>query len=456
MTKICLFVLACGAYSFNAPAKTTATQPNILWITCEDISPDLPVYGDTLAHAPNLNKLAAQGCTFTRAFATSPVCSASRSAIITGIYATTIGTHQHRSMVDLPAGVRTFPAYLRDAGYYCTNNFKTDYNFEVPADAWDANGRHAHWKNRPDPQQPFFAVFNFIETHEAKFHLNEEKFATATDQVSEANRTNPQAVKLPPYIPDTPITRRDWARYYDMIAQMDTKAGELLAELDAAGLSTNTLVVYFSDHGRGLPRGKRWLYDSGIQVPLIVRWPGHIAPASRNGELVSLLDMAPTMLAAADITPPDAMQGRVIFGDEKETEPKQLFQTRDRMDETHDMIRSVRDNRFKYIKNFHPEKPYDQIIEYVERNPTMKELRRLHQDGTLTGSATLFFQPSKPAEELYDTKTDPHEIKNLAADPAHSEKLNQMRQALATWQKETKDRGHEPEKKRRKRTGKAI
>ncbi len=239
-----------------------------------------------------------------------------------------------------------------------------------------------------------------------------------------------------------------------MISDMDTQAGKLLDELDDAGLSTNTLVIFFSDHGRGLPRGKRWLYDSGIQVPLIIRWPGHIVPGSRNEELVSLLDMAPTMLKLADISPPVAMQGRVMLGKEKEKEPQFLFQTRDRMDEVHDMSRSVRDARFKYIKNFYPEKPYSQVIEYAERTPTMKELRRLHEDSTLTGSATLFFQPRKPAEELYDTKADPFEINNLAGDPEHIKPLEIMRQALETWQQKTGDKGFMPESTTQKPAGK--
>jgi len=442
-----------------ATSSVATARPNILWVTTEDMSPDLHCFGNAAVKSPHLDALAAQGQKFSRAFSSAPVCSASRSSIITGMYATTLGTQNHRSHVDLPEGIRCFTAYLREAGYYCTNNSKTDYNFNVPADAWDENSKTAHWRNRPRPDQPFFSVFNFLTTHESKFQINEKAFARVTSDLRPQDRATTEAVKLPPYIPDTAITRHDWARYYDMIAEMDIQAGRLLDELEKDGLATNTIVMFYSDHGVGLPRGKRWLYDSGTRVPLIVRWPGHIKPGSESGELVSLLDLAPTVLSLAGLPSPATLQGRTFMGPEKQPEPQYLFQTRDRMDETYDAMRSVRGRQFRYIKNFYPEKPYDLVVKYAEKTPTLQELRRLHGEGKLVWPQTWFFQKRKPAEELYDTKADPWEIRNLAADPAYASQLGSMRRALELWELTTNDKGlhpdqnsfHQPEKQKKRK-----
>jgi uncharacterized sulfatase len=450
MIKRNLALMAAATYfcmASYAIGQTTATRPNILWITVEDMSPDLPMYGDDTAHTPRLEKLAAEGRTYTRAFAPSPVCSTSRSSIITGMYNTTIGAHHHRSSVELPDKVHCFTEHLRAAGYYCTNNVKTDYNFPMPENAWDESSKRAHWRNRSDPSQPFFSVFNFTTTHESKFMLDDDKFEEVIKDVPADRRVTTETVKLPPYIPDTPVTRADWARMYNTISQMDIEVGAILDELAADGYATNTIVMYYSDHGRGLPRGKRWLYDSGLQVPLIVRWPGHVEAGTKDEPLVSLLDMAPTVLSLAGVEVPDVMQGRIFMGDQKQSAPECLFFTRDRMDETHDMSRAVRDDRYKYIKNFYPERPYDQPINYLERNPTMQEMRRLDKAGKLSGPQALYFQGKKPAEEFYDTQADPHEINNLADDPQHAERLKKMRIALEQWQKTTGDKGLEPEPK---------
>ncbi len=438
--------LCLSAALVTSTTAAAAAQPNILWITCEDMSPDLPVYGDHTAHTPNLERFAYSGMRYERAFATSPVCSPSRSTIITGVYATTLGTHQHRSKVELPAGIKTFPALLREAGYYCTNNVKTDYNFPVPDGMWDENSKAAHWRNRPNPEQPFFSVFNLTTTHESKMHLPDDKFEEVVKDVKPEHRVDPAKVPLPPYIPDTPVVRKDWARYYDTISQMDFEFGQILNQLVQDGLTTNTVVCFFSDHGRGMPRGKRWLYDSGLRVPLIIRWPGVTDPdKARNLEMVSLIDMAPTVLAIAGVPAPPYMSGRIIVGPQAEVDPGQIFATRDRMDEVHDMSRAVRGKRHLYIRNFYPERPYSTPIQYMDKNPTMKEWRRLNAEGKLTGPQALFFQPAKPAEELYDVMADPHQIHNLADDPAQAKKLKEMREMLDRWQKTTKDRGFEPE-----------
>lgn len=425
-------------------AGTTPSRPNILWITCEDMSPDLGCYGNAESGTPHLDRLASQGTRFSNVYTVAPVCAPSRSALITGCYPTQIGTLHMRSKAVPPPEVKCFTEYLRAAGYYCTNNAKTDYNFASPRTAWDRSGRNAHWRNRP-PGTPFFAVFNLTITHESKFHIGDAEFARLTEALPPERRHRPEDVTLPPYYPDTPVVRRDWARYLDMISVMDLQAGEILAQLEEDGLTSSTIVFFFSDHGRGLPRGKRWVYDSGIWTPLLVRWPGTLSPGSVNEELVSFIDFAPTVLSLAGVPVPAHMRGRIFLGKEKGPEPEFVFAARDRMDTTLDTIRAVRDRRWKYIRNFAPEKPYAQVIAYGEKTPTMQELRRLHADGQLSGAQTLFFRPSKPVEELYDTLADPHEVRDLASLPEHAGRLARMRQALADWQRETGDLGLIPE-----------
>ncbi len=457
--KVVLFVLAVLS-AFAAPLcahAQGAVRPNILWISAEDLSPDLGCYGDVYARTPHLDKLAREGARFTNAFAVSPVCAPSRSSIITGMYPTSIGTHHMRSQGVPPPQVKCFPEYLRAAGYYCTNNAKTDYNFPAPVTAWDENSGRAHWRNRADKSQPFFAVFNLMVTHESQIRADEETYQKNTAALTDAERHDPTKATLPPYYPDTPLVRRDWARYHDNITAMDKQAAALLRQLEEDGLAENTVVVFWGDHGRGLPRAKRWVYDSGLRVPLLVRWPGKIRPGTVSENLVSLFDLAPTVLSVAGVKPPAYMQARAFLGAHAATAPRDyVFAHRDRMDETYDRIRAVRDTRFKYIRNFEPGKPYAQFIGYGELMPTLSEMRRLHKEEAalmgqgklpdlLTPAQRLFFKPEKPAEELYDTVADPHEINNLAGDPKHASTLTKMRHALVDWQKETNDLGAVPE-----------
>ncbi len=339
--------------------------PNILWVTCEDTSPDLGCYGDAYAVTPNLDKLAAQGARYTHCFTHAPVCAPSRSGIITGMYPTTIGTHHMRCHGVPQPFVRCFTEYLRAAGYYCTNNSKTDYNFPPPITAWDECSKEAHWRNRPDKGQPFFAVFNIGSTHESQCWPIDGKLDH-----------DPAKAVLPPYYPDTPVVRRNWARYYDQVTKMDAQVARILKELEDDGLAENTVVFFYGDHGRGLTRAKRWVYDSGIRVPLLIRWPGVIKPATVTDRLVAFVDFGPTVLSIAGIKPPEHMQGRPFLG-EHDTPPRDyVFAHRDRMDETYDIIRAVRDKRFKYIRNFEPHKPYAQRINYMEKMPILQEMRR--------------------------------------------------------------------------------
>jgi uncharacterized sulfatase len=412
---------------------------NILWVTCEDTSPDLGCYGDGYAVTPNLDGLASQGARYTLAFSHAPVCAPARSGIITGMYPTTIGSHHMRCHAVPQAFVRCFPEYLRAAGYYCTNNAKTDYQFAPPITAWDECSNKAHWRNRPDKSQPFFAVFNILTTHESQCWPIDGKLDH-----------DPAKALLPPYYADTPVIRRNWARYYDQVTKMDARVAGMLKQLEDDGLADNTVVFFYGDHGRGLTRGKRWVYDSGTRVPLLIRWPGQTKPGSVTDRLVMFIDFGPTVLSIAGVKPPEHMQGRAFLGD-FDTPPRDyVFAHRDRMDETYDIIRAVRDKRFKYIRNFEPQKPYAQRINYMEKMPILKEMRRLHAEGKLEGSQKLWFADTKPVEELYDTVADPHEVNNLADAPEHQDTLKRLRKVLEDWMKETKDLGLIPEGELRK------
>jgi uncharacterized sulfatase len=458
-------ILLLIALAVSAAAQTV--RPNILWISAEDISPDLGCYGDAYAITPNVDRLAAQGVRYTNAFATAPVCAPSRSAIITGMYPTTIGSMHMRSKAVPPAGVKAFTEYLRAAGYYCTNNVKTDYNFEAPPSnrppdtVWDESSNKAHWRNRTDKSQPFFAVFNLNITHESQVRVSDDVYKRNTARLTPEQFHDPAKAVLPPYYPDTPLVRKDWARYYDNITAMDYLVADLLKQLEADGLAENTIVFFWGDHGRGLPRSKRFVYDSGLRVPLIVRWPGQIQSGTTNDELVCLFDLGPTALSLAGVPIPQYMQAQAILGVQKKTPRQYAFAHRDRMDESYDMMRSVMDKRYHYIRNFHPDRPYALYIDYLEEMPTMKEWRRLYKDhmnalspnyGKALNPVQLrFVAPAKPPEELYDVTVDPHEINNLANDPKHQATLKLMREALDEWQKNTKDLGSVPEAELRER-----
>lgn len=433
------------------PAIATE-RPNILWISCEDTSPDLGCYGDKYAHTPNLDRLAAQGARFTSAFTVAGVCAPSRSGIITGMYPCSIGTHHMRSKGVPPAYVKCFPEYLRAAGYYCTNNVKTDYNFDAPVTAWDECNQRAHWRNRR-AGQPFFAVFNFTTTHESQIRDPRPETARLVAALSESERHDPLKAALPPYYPDTPIVRKDWANYYDLVTAMDKQAADLLKQLEQDDLADNTVVFFWGDHGRGLPRAKRWVYDSGIHAPLIIRWPGHVEPGSVRNDLVSFLDFGPTVLSIAGVPVPKYMQGRPFLGTAAAEPRKYIFAARDRMDETYDIIRCVRDSRYKLIRNFKPGRPYAQYIDYGEKMPTLQEMRRLNKEGKLTGAQTIFFLPEKPPEELYDLQNDPHEVRNLIDSPELADVRDRLRAALKEWMDDIHDLAlvPEPELKERMR-----
>ncbi|GAA4843107.1 sulfatase-like hydrolase/transferase [Paenibacillus vulneris] len=422
-------------------------RPNILWISLEDTSPRFGCYGDPLARTPNIDKLAEEGVTYRNAFATAAVCAPSRSAVITGMYQTSIGTHHMRTehtnvntpelptpyFAVPPAHVKTFTEYLRAEGYYCTNNFKTDYQFASPLTAWDEDGMEAHWRHR-EPGQPFFAVFNHILTHESSMWGDMVRKAYYPNETAEKPLvTDPDKVTIPPYLPDTPKSRQALAKYYDLIEEADQFVGKLLNQLEEDGLADNTIVFLWSDHGEGLPRAKRWPYDAGIRVPLIVRWPGAIEPGQKSDQLVSLIDLGPTVLSAAGAAMPYHLEGQPFLGKNMQARDY-VYATRDRYDEAYDKVRAVRDKKFKYIRNYYPEKPYLQWIPFSHQHPMFQELWRLQLAGQLEGDQQILMQNHRPAEELYDCEKDPYEIRNLADHPEYKDVLERMRTALDVWQ----------------------
>lgn len=424
-----------------------ASRPNILWLSNEDMSPRLGAYGDTLARTPKLDALAKQSVRYTNAFTTAPVCAPSRAAIITGLHQNAIGAQHMRTTEDRvpelpgpyvavpPFYVKAFPEYLRAAGYFTSNRVKTDYQFGEPFTIWDDLGPRAHWRNRRDKTQPFFSVFNINVTHESQI------FPSSPARKGKPLVTDPAKIQLPPYYPDTPLIREEMARVYDNIADMDTQIGNLLQQLEADGLADNTIVFYWSDHGDGVPRGKRSLYDSGLRVPLMVRWPKQIKGGTVSDQLVSFVDLAPTVLALAGVPVPSHLQGRVLAGPHAAPEPEMIFAARDRMDIEYDMMRSARDKRFLYIRNFQPELPYAGHIIYRNQSNIMQEWFRLQAERKLTGPAALWMRTSRPAEELYDTTADPYQIRDLSGDPAHRATLERMRQAVTGWMSRVGDQG---------------
>jgi N-sulfoglucosamine sulfohydrolase len=444
-------------------AQTAAPERprvNILWLSNEDMSLRLGAYGDEVARTPVLDRLAAESIRFTQAFTTAPVCAPSRAAIITGMYQNAIGAQHMRTTEDRvpelpgpylavpPFYVKAFPEYLRAAGYFTSNRAKTDYQFGVPFTIWDDLGQKAHWRNRPDPEQPFFSVFNFEVTHESRV------FPNAAER-KKPLQTDPARVTVPPYYPDTPLVRDDLARHYDNIAEMDRQVGEILRQLEEDGLADRTIVFYWSDHGDGLPRAKRSLYDSGLHVPLMIRWPKALGapfePGTVSDDLVSFIDLAPTVLAMGGVPIPTHLQGRVLVGPQAAPPPDYVFAARDRMDIEYDMMRSARDGRFLYIRNFAPELPYAGHIIYRNQSNIMQEWLRLHAAGALTGPPTLWMRTSRPAEELYDVLADPHQIHDLAGVAAHGSTLARMRAAVRDWMTRIDDQGlvNEPEMIRR-------
>lgn len=431
--------------------KTPKELPNILWLVSEDNSPMLGCYGDEFATSPNIDKLASEGFLYTHAYANAPVCAPARNTIITGVYACSNGNQHMRSNYSKSDVVRTYPEFLREAGYYCTNNAKTDYNTNSidPNKIWDESSKKAHYKNRPKGK-PFFAVFNTELSHEHVIFKS-----TPNSEL----RHSPSDVKIAPYHPATPEMKHDWAQYYDKIEDMDAWVGKKLKELDDLGLAENTIVFYYGDHGGILARSKRYVYETGTRVPFIVRIPKkykYLFPApkpnSKVDRLISFVDLVPTLLSIAGVKIPDYLQGDAFLGDQKTKDPQYVYMFRGRMDSRYDMSRAVRDRKYRYIHNYMPFRIYGQRLDYLWRAPSIRSWERAYNNGECNEVQSAFWK-TKPAEELYDTEKDPWEIHNLATDPRYKSILLRMRAAGKSWELKINDNGFIPEADQIERTG---
>ncbi|HEX7375473.1 MAG TPA: sulfatase-like hydrolase/transferase [Pirellulales bacterium] len=442
-TSALLTILTLATVTSPAADAATAERPNILCVVSEDTDCLLGCYGDPQRQTPTLDKLAGEGVLFERCF-TMPVCAPSRFTLISGIYPTTCGPAQHmRAQGKIPAWLKGFPAYLRSAGYFTSNNAKTDYNAPINIqEAWNESGKNAHWRHRA-PGQPFFSVFNHEVCHESCLFPEKE---LPLDFPS----LDPAAVRIPPYQPDTPEMRADWARQYNRLRLVDGQIAAKLKDLADAGLADDTIVFYYGDNGGVLPRSKRFLQASGTHIPLIVYFPpkwrhlSPVGPGSRLKQPVHFVDFAPTMLSLAGVAIPDYMHGRAFAGAKRAAPNEFVFCTRDRMDSLYDMMRSVMDSRWLYIRNYRPDLPYVQPLEYQMRARGYQSWARVAAEGKLT-PATAQFWGHKPAEELYDLDDDRDNVHNLAASPEHREIIARMRAALKRHVLETSDNGFLPE-----------
>jgi len=463
-----LSVLGCSHTQINIGrdgSRRKTERPNILWIVGENLKLDLGCYGTKNVYTPNLDGLAANGMRYTHAFSTSPVCAPSRSAFFTGMYQTTSDTHNMRSHRNddyrLPEGVRPITHRLKDVGYYTANiktiaeevvgSGKLDLNFANEGKLYDGD----KWEDLKT-NQPFFAQVNTLE---AEYDIYDRQTWRQTRVEWKGERTHqkiatPESVTPPPYYPDHPIVREEWARYLNSISGMDKTIGRILRQLKADGLADNTIVIFFGDNGRIEPRGIHWCYDTGIHVPLIVHipknvtMPGNYQPGAVSEELISLIDITPTTLSFAGIERPKGMDGRIFLGDRLTPEREYAFSARDRIDETVNRIRSVRGKRYHYIRNYYPDRHFTSLNRYKEKCFPIKPLmRKLMAEGKLTGPPAELMSPTVAPEELFDTVNDPHEIHNLAysKEPEHREALIRMRAALSVWLVETQDQGVFPE-----------
>ncbi len=439
----------------TAASATAEDRPNILYIALEDITPMMGCYGDKYARTPNFDRLAAEGIRYTHAYSVGPVCSVSRSSIVTGMYPTTLGTMHHRSNVGKPpAFLEMIPNQMRKAGYFTTNNAKTDYN--IGGAQWHQSGGKAHWRNRPDKNQPFFAKFDFHECHSSITKIPENVIVQKRlSRLNPEDFHDPAKASIPPYHPDVPMFRKAWSRYYDSVTQVDYRAGEIIDQLKEDGLWEDTIVIVWADHGVGMPRGKHTAWEQGTHVPLIVRYPKkyqHLAPfdEAQGGpakpgtvldDMICLMDMGPSVMKLAGIETPGYMHGRALLCKSDAKKRDYVVAHRDRLDSRFEMVRAIRDKRYRYQRNFYPNLPYKPYEDYEFGAPVLMEWVKLARAGKLTGAMEMPAMRFKPIEELYDSKSDPHMVRNLATDPKYAGVLKLMRPRLEEWMIETIDLG---------------
>lgn len=428
-------------------------KPNIIWLNCEDLSPMLGAYGDDYATTPNLDQLAAEGVRYRNAYATAPICAPARSCMVTGIYATSLGTQHLRSEIQRPAHVKTVQEYLKQAGYFTTNYGKTDYNFD-PAGMIDYWSQDLDpWRSRPEEEEkPFFSFFVFGITHEGSGN-NLDRYQKSVADLPESLFHNPADAKVPPYYPNTPEFRELWAYYYDCATALDRKVGEIVQNLKDDGLYESTIIIFFSDHGNGLPRYKRWLNNSGLHVPFIVYVPEKYQdliknkPGSENTDLINFSDLLPATLSLAGIEIPDHVQGIPFMGHQVDEPRKYMAGARSRADNMYEVSRSIRDDRFFYVRHYMPHMPYIQPgYIFSDKKLSFKYLRAMHEDGKLPPESEEMWHP-KPVEELYDLQNDPFELNNLMDNPKYLEKMKKLKNAMHQWVADTRDAGFlfEPE-----------
>ena len=448
LLRFTLFFICCEE------ENTEPTTPNIIWLVAEDQSPEfLPMYGNLTTELPYLSSLAKDGVVFTNAYSPVPVCAPARSALISGLYPTSLGTHNMRTYNSykkenepsigipsysplVPEGVKMFPRYLRANGYYTSNNAKEDYNFKKTDGVWDESSPKAHWKNRK-PNQPFFAVFNFGITHESQIWR----------QGDQPLLVDPETLPVPPIFPDSPEVRKDLAVNYSNLIRLDKQIGKVIEQLKAEGLYKNSIIFFYGDHGGPFPRYKRALYETGIKVPLIVKFAGQEKADTTNNNFISFIDYAPSVLSLAGIDPPTVMQGKAQFGPHQVKEkPQFIFASSDRFDGQVDRLRALRFGDYKYIRNFNPKISNAIPVSYREQMPMMQHLNKLWEAKKLEANAAAWFKTPKPSEELYDLQHDPYELKNLAAELKLKDTLSFLRNRLDQWIIETRDLGAYPEK----------
>ncbi|XLE34748.1 sulfatase [Tamlana fucoidanivorans] len=483
-----MLLLSCGntskkdtSFEASKPILNLPERPNILWLVTEDMGAYISPFGDSTVVTPNLSKLANEGVIYPNLYSTSGVCAPSRAAIATGMYPSGIGANHMRvnSYTDVtglppyeavpPSEVKMISEWLRMQGYYCTNNYKTDYQFKEPVTAWDESSPYAHWRNRKD-NQPFFAVFNFTDTHESglfepyglreietrlyqagdrNYNWKNKGQSHAKNRMTEAETPEhlPKDTKfdIPPYLPDNNVTRRDMWKLYNNIGEMDSQVGAVLKQLEDDGLLENTIIFFYGDHGGPLPREKRLIYDSGLNTPMIIRFPNKLKAGTKDDQLISFVDFAPTLLSLTGEAPKPYMQGQAFLGKYKAEERTYIHAAADRFDGFTDAIRAVRDGRFKYIRNYRPEQGYYLPVAYRERIPTMQELLKLKAEGELNDIQMQWFREQKPKEELFDCQTDPYELNNLAANPENQEKLKELSAEMDRWLETIDDNPDLPE-----------
>lgn len=442
---IALSVL-CAAIAHGAEQPD---RPNILYIALEDITPMMGCYGDTYAKTPNFDALAAEGIRYTHAYSVGPVCSVSRSSIVTGMYPTSIGTMHHRSSVGTaPAFLEMIPNQMCKAGYYATNQ-KGDFNIRgMTYDKSGKKGGDAPWRSRPDKNQPFFSKVDFGECHSSVTKTSEDVIvAKRLNRLKPGDFHDPAKAPIPPYHPEDPLFRKAWSRYYDSVTQVDYRAGEIIAQFKEDGLWDDTIVIVWADHGVGMPRGKHTVWEQGTHVPLIVRFPKkyqHLAPAKPGSvlnDLVCLMDMGPSVLKMVGIDTPDYMHGRALLCKSDAKKRDYVVAVRNRLDTRSEMVRAIRDKRYRYQRNFYPHLPYKPYETFEFTAPVLERWVQLAREGKLTGDQEQLAMRFKPVEELYDSKTDPHMVKNLANDPKHKKVLQLMRKRLHDWMVKTRDLG---------------